>query len=142
MKTTKTLPLLLGLAAALLGTACSTRNDDTVVLPPAQDPEPQAGAQAEAVGQLVSPEIERALEAEYQASRKRLEDESAFNPHYHNGQTTVNFEALFEEIRNTMPPARGVLLRKYVGAAQQLSDAATRTALLERLSSPELDNVR
>jgi hypothetical protein len=138
MNTTMRPALVLWLAAALLGTACNAHNDDTIVSPP----EPQSATQGEAAGQPVSPEIERALEAEYQASLQRLQGETTgLTPHHHE-HAVVDFEALYQNIRNTMPPARGVLLSQYVGAAQHVTDPATRTALLERLSSPELNNVR
>jgi hypothetical protein len=97
-------------------------------------------AQGEAFAQQLPPELERQLEDEYQAAQKYTDEENALRRvHEH---TAVDFDALFDKIRNTMPPARGVLLSEYVAAAQRLDDATQRTRLLERLGSQELNNVR
>jgi hypothetical protein len=159
MKHTITFALLLA-TAPLIGVACSAPDSESggeAVTSPAlgsarevkAQVDDQAAfragiaAQGEAFAREVPPELERELEADYQASLRRLDEEKALRAELdpHQG-AAVNFEALFEQIKNTMPPARGALLTQYAAAAQQLSDPSERAALLDRLASPELNNVR
>jgi hypothetical protein len=97
-------------------------------------------AQGEAVSQPMPPELEARLEAQYQAAIQRSDYENGLA--VANKYSPVDFEALFEKIRTTMPPGRGILLMQYVDAANRVRDLAERTVLLRRLASPELDNVR
>lgn len=97
-------------------------------------------ARGEAFAQPVPPELEARLEANYQASLHRADPQNTL-VQLHQQPATVDFEALFERIRTTMPPARGALLVEYFNAAQQVSDPVRRTTLIERLSSQELNNV-
>jgi len=93
-----------------------------------------------AAPQAVPPELAARLEADYQASLRQPDAEHTL-AQVHLTQMAVDFEALFERIRTTMPPARGALLIEYVNAAQQVADPVRRTTLIERLSSQELNNV-
>ena len=157
MKIAMTSVVLLGLSA-LLSVSCSADNDSSRVLPPvdsagdssktSEATKPQAteidqhlGASGEAVAQLVSTEVSRQLEADYQVAIKKAANENQLK-NLARVDAAVDFQALFDNIRNTMPPGRGLLLREYVTAAERVADVAERKRLLERLGSPELNNVR
>lgn len=164
MKTTMTPVLTMGLAA-LLALGCSVDGSDKpstssanpappalpaesqlTETPPAvpNDFDDKVATHSEASAQRVPADLERALEANYQASLARSEEDNdvhlfaAASPHEH-----FDFDALFETIRTTMPPARGALIMQYVNAVNhQVTDVEQRAALLERLGSPALNNVR
>lgn len=95
-------------------------------------------ARGEATAIPVPPELERQLEADYQAASQGRDAQNATPAPT---DPPVDFDALFEEIRNTMPPQREALLARYLEAAKQVEDPAERDALIKRLASPELDNV-
>ncbi len=93
----------------------------------------------EAIGEPVPSELQRQLEAEYQAALKRTDEQNSRFLHVHGDS---DFDALFEKIRTTMPPQREALLIQYVMATRSVHDATRQKELLQRLSSPELNNVR
>jgi hypothetical protein len=160
MTNTMSLALLLGLGA-LSVTSCSSSSSPPSTLPPHFDPayapatvanpQPAEPEQAfddklaergEAVAQPVPAEVARKLEADYQASLNRTDEANGLINSATHEHAPVDFPALFEKIRSTMPPARAALLMQYASAANEVPDAAARLALLQRLSSQELNNVR
>lgn len=83
---------------------------------------------------LVDAATRQALEESYQRARTKA-------AHPTSGESEdLDYDQLFEEIKETMPPERAELLVRYADAA--MKEASPRKEfLLERLASRELDNV-
>jgi|GEM_PF-3028363 len=148
--------------AALTTVGCSNAESDKPVIgPPGADPSyyqrvvsaeeleakktatpPGAilgGEQVAPAAERVPPDLEAELEAKYQASIRLTDEQAAAQGSVRHVE--VDFDALFERIRTTMPPNREQLLMEYLAAAKH-EPSPRRENLLARLSSSELNNVR